>query len=109
MTQALKKAEITTGLLLSGRSNTGKFIRKIDAALHLRKAAGLYHQLISSEAAIFAQLRTGELFLKEYLYKINAVETVSCDCGLIESIQHFLFSCRRWTWQRSIQREQHGD
>ena len=56
ITQALKRAEITTGPLLLGRSNTGKFIRKINAALHLRKAAGLYQQLISLEAAILAQL-----------------------------------------------------
>ena len=56
VTQALKRAEITTGPLLLGRSNTGKFTRKINAALHLRKAAGLYQQLISLEAAILAQL-----------------------------------------------------
>ena len=84
------------GPLLAGRSNTGKFTRKIDAVLYLGKAVGLYQQLNSVEAAILAQLRTGKLFLKEYLYKINALETALCDCGLIESIQHFLFSCRRW-------------
>jgi len=56
MTQALKRAKIITGPLLLGRSNTGKFIRKIDIALHLKKAAGLYQQLISFEAAILAQL-----------------------------------------------------
>jgi ribonuclease HI len=42
VTQALKRAEIIIGPLLSGRSNTGKFIRKINAALYLGKAAGLY-------------------------------------------------------------------
>ena len=109
VTQALKRAEITTGPLLLGRSNTGKFTRKIDAVLHLGKAAGLYQQLISSEAAILAQLRTGKLFLKEYLHKINASETALCDCGLTELIQHFLFSCRRWAQQRIKLREQHGD
>jgi len=42
MTQALKRAKIITRLFLAGRSNTGKFIRKINVALHLGKAAGLY-------------------------------------------------------------------
>jgi hypothetical protein len=79
---------ITAGRLLSGRSNTGKFTKKIDAALYLGKSAGLYQQLSSSEAAILAQLRTGKLFLKGYLHKINRSETAECDCGNIESIPH---------------------
>ena len=37
--QALKKADITTGLLLAGRLGVAKFMRNIDAALHLGKAA----------------------------------------------------------------------
>jgi hypothetical protein len=105
----LKRARITTGPLLSGRADTGKFTKKIDAALHLGKAAGIYQQLISSEAAILAQLRTGKSFLNDYLYKINVAETAVCNCGLTESIQHFLFSCRRWEQQRTKLREQHGD
>jgi len=40
--QALKNAKIIIGLLLLGRSNIGKFIRKINAALYLKKAVGLY-------------------------------------------------------------------
>jgi len=42
MTQALKRAKIIIGPLLLGRSNIGKFIRKIDVVLHLGKAVGLY-------------------------------------------------------------------
>jgi len=42
MTQALKKTKIIIGLLLSGRSNINKFIKKIDAILYLKKAVGLY-------------------------------------------------------------------
>lgn len=42
MKQALKKAKITIGPLLAGRDDIGKFTRKIDAALHLGKAATLY-------------------------------------------------------------------
>ena len=108
VTQALKKAGITAGPLLSGRSDTGRFTKKIDAALHLGKSAGLYQQLSSLEAAILAQLRSGKTFLRDYLHKINASETAACDCGLTESIPHFLFSCRRWAQQRAKLRQQHG-
>jgi hypothetical protein len=52
----------------------------------------MYQQLTSAEAAILTQLQTGKTFLKEYLYKIKALETAACDCGLTESIPHFLFS-----------------
>ena len=71
-------------------------MKKVDATLCLGKAAGLYQQLIGSEAAILAQLRTGKTFLKGYLYTINASETAVCKCGLVESIPHFLFSYGRW-------------
>ena len=75
--------------------DTGKFTRKIDAALHLGKSAMLYQQMNSTEAAILTQLQTGKTFLKEYLHKINASETAACECRLTESILHFLFLCRR--------------
>ena len=90
------------------KTETGKFTRKIDAALHLGKSAELYQQLNSIEAAILTQLQTGKTFLKEYLYKIKASETAACECGFTESIAHFLFSCSRWTQQRTRMRQQHG-
>jgi len=86
MTQVLKRAKIITGLLLLGRSNIGKFIKKINAALYFRKAIGLYQQLISFKATILTQLQTSKSFLKEYLHKINVLEMVLCDCGLTELI-----------------------
>jgi len=107
--QALKKANITAGPLLAGRPDVGKFTRKIDAALHQGKAATLYQQLNSSEAAILAQLRTGKTSLNIYLYKIRAAVTAECECGLIESIPHFLFCCRKWEEQRRRLRLQHGE
>jgi ribonuclease HI len=87
--QALKKAKITAGPLLAGRPEVGKFTKKMDAALHLGKAAALYQQLNSGEAAILAQLRTGMIRLNIYLYKIKAAETAESECGLVESIPHF--------------------
>ena len=91
-----------------GRPETGRFMKKVDATLYLGKAAGLYQQLIGSEAAILAQLRTGKTFLKGYLHTINASETAVCKCGLVEPIPHFLFSYRRWAQQR-VKLRQHGE
>jgi hypothetical protein len=107
MRLALKRADIKAEL---GRptKETGKFTRKIDAALHLGKSAKMYQQLNSTEAAILTQLRTGKSFLKEYLYKIEASETATCDCGSTESVAHFLFSCSRWAHQRIKMKQQHG-
>jgi hypothetical protein len=107
VTQALKDAGITARRLLLGRSIVGSFTKKIDAALHLGKSAELYQQLTSSEAAILTQLRTNKSFLKGYLHKINASETADCDCGVKESISHFLFSCKRWVRQRATLKHQH--
>jgi ribonuclease HI len=105
---ALKRVN-TMAKPTGAKTETGKFTRKIDAALHLGKSAELYRQLNSKEAAILTQLRTGKTFLKEYLFKIKASETATCDCGFIESIAHFLFSCSRWTQQRTKMRQQHGE
>jgi hypothetical protein len=65
---ALKRANIATGSVPSQRAETGKFTRKIDAALHLGKSAELYQQLTSAEAAILTQLRIGKTFLKEGIF-----------------------------------------
>jgi hypothetical protein len=91
------------------RTEIGKFTKKIDAALHLRKLAEMYKQLNSVEAAVLTQLRTGKTFLNEYLYKIRALEIAACDCRATELIAYFLFTCNRWVQQRMILRQQHGE
>ncbi|RYO96334.1 hypothetical protein DL764_007492 [Monosporascus ibericus] len=105
--RALTRAEIITGPLLAGQADVRKFTRKIDAALDLPKSAELYQQLTSAEAAIITQLRTGKASVKEYLHNIEASETGACDCKFVKSIQHFLFSCRRWAQQRIKIGQQH--
>ena len=47
--------------------------------------------------------------LNTYLYKIRAAETAECKCGLVKSIPHFLFCCRKWAEQRQELRLQHGE
>ena len=108
VTLVFKKAGITAGPLLSGRLVTGKFTKN-NTALHLGKSTGRYRRLISSKAAIFARLWTSKSFPKVHLHSINTSEMADCDCGLIESILHFLFSCRRWVQQRATLRQLHGD
>ena len=105
---ALKRANVIDGPPPPKWAETGRFTRKIDAAFHLGKSAGMYRQLDSIEAAILTQLRTGKTFLNEYLHKIKATGTAACDCGCIESVAHFLFPCRRWRQQRAKLRQQHG-
>jgi hypothetical protein len=39
---------------------------------------------------------------------VKAAETAECECGLIESIPHFLFCCRKWERQRQKLWLQHG-
>jgi hypothetical protein len=56
MRLALKKADIRAEMGQPRKKETGKFTKKIDAALYLGKSAELYQQLNSIEAAILAQL-----------------------------------------------------
>lgn len=45
------------------------------------------------------QLRTGIFRLNSYLAKIQAVDSVQCCCnGGIETLDHFLFRCPRWSF-----------
>jgi len=105
---ALKRAKVTEGPPPPKWAETGRFTRKIDAAFHTGKSAEMYRQLNSSEAAILTQLRTGKTFLNEYLHKIKASDTAACQRRCIESVAHFLFSCRRWRQQRAKLQKQHG-
>jgi hypothetical protein len=49
-----------------------------------------------------ASLRTSMARLNGYLYRINVVETDQCACGQArETVEHFLFRCRKWTAHRT--------
>jgi glyoxylate carboligase len=40
--------------------------------------------------------------LNGYLNQINVAETDQCDCGQArETVEHFLFRCRKWTTHRT--------
>jgi hypothetical protein len=63
----------------------------------------MYDDLSKRQASILAQLRTGMTLLNEYLHNIKAVETNLYDCGkVVDSREHFIFHCIRWSEQRKI-------
>jgi ribonuclease HI len=81
--------------------NVGRHVKRIDAALPGKHTRQLYDRLSWKEASVLAQLRTGMARLNGYLYRINVADTDQCVCGQArETVEHFLFRCRKWTTQR---------
>ena len=81
--------------------NIGKYSKRIDIALPGKHTRQLYDDLPWKEASILAQLRTGMARLNTYLLRIRATMTDQCECGQAqETVDHFLFRCRRWTEYR---------
>ncbi|KOS36535.1 hypothetical protein ACN38_g12716 [Penicillium nordicum] len=82
--------------------NIGRHAKRVDAALPGKHTRLLYDRLTWKEATVLAQLRTGMARLNGYLNQINVAETDQCDCGQArETVQHFLFRCRKWTAHRT--------
>ncbi|OQD68712.1 hypothetical protein PENANT_c297G01221, partial [Penicillium antarcticum] len=82
--------------------NIGRHAKRVDAALPGKHTRLLYDRLTWKEATVLAQLRTGMARLNGYLNQINVAETDQCDCGQArETLQHFLFRCRKWTAHRT--------
>ena len=95
---ARKRAGPSNGLL----ENTGRHAKRVDAALPGKHTRQLYDQLSWKEASVLAQLRTGMARLNGYLSQINVAETDRCACGQArETVEHFLFRCRKWTAHRT--------
>jgi hypothetical protein len=62
----------------------------------------LYDGLSRREASVLAQLRTGMARLNGYLFRISVAASQQCACGqAIETVEHFLFRCRKWTAHRT--------
>jgi ribonuclease HI len=82
--------------------NVGRHSRRVDTALPGKHTRQLYDRLSWKEARVLAQLRTGMARLNGYLFRINAAETDQCACGQArETVDHFLFRCRKWTAHRT--------
>ncbi|KAK9853412.1 hypothetical protein MYU51_006493 [Penicillium brevicompactum] len=83
-------------------AEVGKYAKRVDAALPGKHTRLLYDRLSWKEATVLAQLRTGMARLNGYLYRINAADTDQCACGQAkETVEHFLFRCRKWTAHRT--------
>ena len=89
--------------------SVGRFTKRIDASYSSGHTKDLYNNLTAAQAAVLAQLRTGICRLNSYLYRIGVTDTQDCECGLPETVPHFLFSCSRWIEQRREMREAHGE
>ncbi|KAI3277363.1 transcriptional regulator family: Zinc finger, CCHC-type [Penicillium roqueforti] len=82
--------------------NIGRHAKRVDAALPGKHTRLLYDRLTWKEATVLAQLRTGMARLNGYLNQINVAEMDQCDCGQArETVEHFLFRCRKWTAHRT--------
>ena len=80
----------------------GRHSSRVDTALPGKHTRQLYDRLSWKEASVLAQLRTGMARLNGYLFRINAAETDQCACGQArETVDHFLFRCRKWTAHRT--------
>lgn len=66
----------------------------------------LQDQFGRKEASVLVQLRTGMARLNDYLYRIQAALSDLCACGRArETVEHFLFTCSKWTEQRKMMLE----
>jgi ribonuclease HI len=88
-------------------AKTEKFLQKIDKALLGKHTKKLYNALNRTDATILAQLRTNISRLNTYLHNIKVAETDKCECGVLETIQHFPFFCPRWRQQRQDLKSAH--
>jgi hypothetical protein len=84
-------------------ATVGASVRRIDAAWPGNHTRRMYDDLSKRQASILAQLRTGMTPLNGYLHNIKVVESNLCECGeTIESREHFVLRCARWSEQRKI-------
>jgi ribonuclease HI len=99
-TLKIARSQVAAGSDLG--ENVGRHVKRVDAALPGKHTPRLYDRLSWKEASVLAQLRTGMARLNSYLYRINVAETDQCACGQArETVEHFLFRCRKWTTQRT--------
>jgi len=88
----------------------GQYTWKMDQALPGKHTLQMYKSLISDQAAILIQARTGHCKWNQYLSRTGVVDEARCSCGFDEeTIRHLLLSCPRWTDERRKLRRTVGD
>jgi hypothetical protein len=80
----------------------GAYSKRIETALPGKHTRQLYDGLLRKESSVLAQLRAGMAQLNTYRRRIKALTTDQCECGqAAETVEHFLFRCRKWIKQRT--------
>jgi hypothetical protein len=98
----LNVARAERGTTRSLSEKVGKLSKKVDIALPGKHTRKLYDQLTQKEASVLAQLRTEIARLNSYLFLTKATPSDQCACGEArETVEHFLFRCRRWATHRT--------
>ncbi|KAJ3476748.1 hypothetical protein NLI96_g10952 [Meripilus lineatus] len=83
------------------QSKHGKRIAKFDRTPPGRQATRPYKSLPKYASSILTQLRSGHMALNQYLARFNIVDSPNCAlCRVPETVDHFLFSCRRFLEER---------
>ena len=82
-------------------SDVGRFTLQLDTALPRPHTRAIYDSLGRNGANVLAQLRTRLARLNGYLLRIGATENEKCACRHEkETVEHFLFRCRKWDFNR---------
>jgi hypothetical protein len=97
---------------------TATWTRNKETAQHLKRIATksgvmtgskLYNCLSSRTAcAQIAQLRTGHCGLNKYLHRFKKRDDPKCECGRVETVEHFLLECHSYVEQRNELRKSVG-
>ena len=77
-------------------------------AWKIRKRLSIPSGTRRETACAFYRLKTGHGYTKSYLHRTGKSESDKCSCGAVQSPQHLLLSCRRYSRERSRLKEELG-
>ena len=72
----------------------GRGLRKLESAGAGNRGVATYRGLAQQHTSILVQLRTDRSILNADLFKRRVVDSPLCDCGELETREHFLLACR---------------
>ncbi len=86
-------------------SKHGRRVAKFDKSPPGKGALKAYQTMTKPECSIYTQLRSEHTGLNQYLSRFKIVDSPNCaTCGVRETVDHYLFSCRRFIDQRHSMR-----
>jgi ribonuclease HI len=88
---------------------TAQHLKRIATKPGVKTGSKLYNCLPNRTAcAQIAQLRTGHCGLNKYLHRFKKRDDPKCECGRVETVEHFLMECHRYVEQRNELRKSVG-